>query len=283
MKVIVYDYRPDVTRQPTLRILSLGAGVQSSTMALMAAHGEITPMPDCAIFADTQGEPKAVYEHLKFLMSPNVLPFPVHVVTQGSLKDKIGRKRPKGKWAHLPIPAFIQGSRGTIGPGNRDCTRDFKIVPIQRKAKELAGITRKKAPDHPVVTQWIGISTDEASRQKPSRHAWCEHRFPLIEAGMSRGDCLEWMRRHDYPTPPKSACTFCPYHNSTLWRDLKVNDPESFAEAVEVDKKIRGVWEGKTISLHSSGKPLEEVDFRNLEDKGQLNMFNNECEGMCGV
>lgn len=47
-----------------LRILSLGAGVQSTTLALMAAHGEIGPMPDCAIFADTGWEPKAVYEHL---------------------------------------------------------------------------------------------------------------------------------------------------------------------------------------------------------------------------
>lgn len=34
-----------------LRALSLGAGVQSSTMALLAAHGEIGPMPDCAILA----------------------------------------------------------------------------------------------------------------------------------------------------------------------------------------------------------------------------------------
>lgn len=47
-----------------LRILSLGAGVQSTTLALMAAHGEIGAMPDCAIFADTGWEPKAVYEHL---------------------------------------------------------------------------------------------------------------------------------------------------------------------------------------------------------------------------
>lgn len=30
-----------------LRVLSLGAGVQSTTLALMAAHGEIGPMPDC--------------------------------------------------------------------------------------------------------------------------------------------------------------------------------------------------------------------------------------------
>lgn len=48
-----------------LRALSLGAGVQSTTMALMAAHGEIGPMPDCAIFADTGWEPRAVYDHLK--------------------------------------------------------------------------------------------------------------------------------------------------------------------------------------------------------------------------
>jgi len=45
-----------------INVLSLGAGVQSSTMALMAAKGEITPMPDCAIFADTQAEPQSVYD-----------------------------------------------------------------------------------------------------------------------------------------------------------------------------------------------------------------------------
>jgi hypothetical protein len=40
-----------------LRVLSLGAGVQSTTLALLAAHGEVGPMPDCAIFADTRWEP----------------------------------------------------------------------------------------------------------------------------------------------------------------------------------------------------------------------------------
>ncbi len=45
-----------------ITVLSLGAGVQSTCMALMAAKGEITPMPDYAIFADT-AEPRHVYEH----------------------------------------------------------------------------------------------------------------------------------------------------------------------------------------------------------------------------
>lgn len=72
-----------------LRTLSLGAGVQSTTMALMAAHGLIEPMPDCAIFADTGWEPQAVYKHLDWLRS-GVLPFPVHIVSAGrNIRDDI--------------------------------------------------------------------------------------------------------------------------------------------------------------------------------------------------
>ena len=46
------------TRDP-LRVISLGAGVQSSAMFLMACHGEIAGV-DAAIFADTQQEPASV-------------------------------------------------------------------------------------------------------------------------------------------------------------------------------------------------------------------------------
>jgi hypothetical protein len=35
--------------------------------------------------------------------------------------------------------------------------------------------------------------------------------------------------------------------------------------------------------MHRSLRPLDEVDFRNLEDMGQMNMFNEDCEGLCGV
>jgi 3'-phosphoadenosine 5'-phosphosulfate sulfotransferase (PAPS reductase)/FAD synthetase len=63
-------------------IISLGAGVQSSTMALMAKHGEITPMPEFAIFADTQSEPSSVYRWLDWLGQQ--LPFPIIRVTKGN-------------------------------------------------------------------------------------------------------------------------------------------------------------------------------------------------------
>jgi hypothetical protein len=48
---------------PALRVLSLGAGVQSTTLLLMSVYGELPPL-DYAIFADTGWEPARVYEHL---------------------------------------------------------------------------------------------------------------------------------------------------------------------------------------------------------------------------
>ncbi len=48
-------------------VLSLGAGWQSTALYLMAMDGEIPVRFDCAVFADTQAEPRAVYEHLAWL------------------------------------------------------------------------------------------------------------------------------------------------------------------------------------------------------------------------
>lgn len=267
-----------------MRVISLGAGVQSTTMALMAAHGEIQPMPDCAIFADTQAEPDAVYKHLDWLMSGNVLPFPVHVVTAGNLKEQVAAERSKGKYLKVDIPAFVEADDGSKGLINRSCTRDFKINPIRREVREILGITRKRSPNYPVVEQWIGISVDEMQRMKDPREKWVTHRWPLIEKRMSRGDCLQWMQRNGYPRPPRSACIFCPYHSDDEWRRLTEKE---FAEAVEVDRRLRdrpkkAYRSTGTLYLHRSCKPLDEVDLSTAEDHGQLN-FLGECDGMCGV
>jgi hypothetical protein len=48
-----------------LEVISLGGGVQSSAMALMAEQGILLPRPDAAIFADTGHEPDAVPSHTR--------------------------------------------------------------------------------------------------------------------------------------------------------------------------------------------------------------------------
>lgn len=269
--------------EPKLRIISLGAGVQSSTMALMAAHGEFEHVPDCAIFADTRNEPDSVYDWLSKLEP--VLPFPVHHVEKGNLADDLIDYRDGKSRTGANIPFFVLKPDNSVGPVNRSCTRDYKIKPIQKKAKELLGFkSGQRIPAGVHVEQWIGISLDEAHRMKESQLDWVKNRYPLIDKRLARGDCLIWMERHGYPRPPRSACWHCPYSSDERWKHLKSNEAGDFAKAVAFDAELRNPpkWRGSKgqAFLHRSCVPLDEADFG---DEQTIDMFGNECEGVCGV
>jgi hypothetical protein len=255
-----------------IHIISLGAGVQSSTMALMAARGEIGPMPEAAIFADTGAEPAAVMRWLDWLEKQ--LPFPVHRVMhkQGLLADLMRTDSTRAS-----NPPLFSANGGML---MRKCTGDYKVAVIKRTARQLMA----EAGDSS-IGQWIGISTDEAHRMKPSGVRYSTHRWPLIEQNMSRGDCLAWMLRNGYPQPPKSACTFCPYHSDETWQAMKDRDPVSFAQAVMVDERIRTGFAGarERLFVHRSRTPLAEAKFDTAKTAGQADMFGDECEGMCGL
>ena len=265
-----------------MNILSLGAGVQSSTLALMAAHGEIGPMPDAAIFADTGAEPKGVYDWLNWLETK--LPFPVHrVMHKEGLTRAIEASVRSGSISGSPPWFSFSPKAGKAVLLSRGCTVDFKVNPVQKKVRELSGAKRGEKDK---ASLWIGISSDEAHRMKPSRFAHFSHRWPLLEKHISRLNCLKWMRDHGYPEPPKSSCVYCPFHSDNVWRDIKVNDAEGWEEALRIDEILRvGVnRKGRPdMFAHRKLLPLSEVDLRNAEDAGQVDMFGNECEGMCGV
>lgn len=278
-----------------LRVLSLGAGVQSTTMALMAAHGEIEPMPDFAIFADTGAEPAAVYEHLAWMESPNVLPFPVVTVSAGNIRDDTvtaagGSSHARGGRA-ASAPFFTLGRDGRAAPLRRQCTSHYKVEPINRELRRRLGAAKgERLPKGASVDVWIGISTDEIVRVKPAREAWQHRRWPLIEARMSRHDCKRWLERHGYPEPPRSACTFCPYRSDVEWRALREASEDDWLDAVAIDTVIRGgfrrVNSEKTtgdLFVHRSLVPLGDVDLATAAERGQPDLFGEECEGMCGV
>lgn len=263
-----------------LRVLSLGAGVQSTTLALMAAKGEIAP-PDFAIFADTGWEPRAVYEHLDRL--ERALPFPVIIVTAGNIRDDVlamayGTRR-HGK---RPSPPFYVRGEAVNGLLSRNCTEHYKITPIYRELRQRLCIKpRSPGPKHIVAEILLGISTDEVSRAKPSRWRWAENVFPLLDARMNRNDCHRWMERAGW-SAPKSACVGCPFRRDSEWRALSKDE---MADAIFVDDAIRSGFGNNTgeLFLHRSCAPLRDVDLRTAEDRGQANLFNMECEGMCGV
>ena len=267
-----------------LNVLSLGAGVQSSTLALMCEYGEF-PVPDAAVFADVGAEPASVYRWLDQL-EEMVTKFPIYRVQQGdlyedSLQVKTSQKSGK-RYAKSLVPFFAKKYNGCkAGMFPRKCTGDYKIAPLKRQARKMmkdAGLKR--------VRQWIGISTDEASRMKDSQIQYVTHHYPLIELGMSRQDCLDWMKAKDLPQPPRSACVFCPYHSDAEWARLARDEPEDFAKAVQWERDVqRAFAEQDEVSesmpfLHGSMVTLDKALF---DARHQLDMFTVECEGMCGV
>ena len=247
-----------------LRILSLGAGVQSSTVLLMSLAGELPPL-DAAIFADTGWEPKAVYEHLaKLEAAATDAGVPVYRVGKGNIRDDTLAKAEADGF--VLVPTFTADG----GMGKRQCTRQFKIRPIRQRVRALY-LANGRRP----VEQWVGISFDERVRMKDSGVAYITNRYPLVERHITRWDCQRWLVAHGW-TAPRSACIGCSLHSDADWRALP---DEEFADAVAWEKALPA---GEF--LHASAVPLDQVDLSTEEDRGQLPLFTAvECEGMCGV
>lgn len=261
-------------------ILSLGAGVQSTTMLLMAMAGEFDSAPEVAIFADTGWEPRAVYDHLAWLESISTIP--IERVSVGNIREDTltGRLPSAGvqcEKAFITMPLYVD-SRGKSTPLRRQCTSEYKLRPLRacvRKHLEKYGARQ--------ADLWIGISTDEAHRMRDSGVGYIRNHYPLIEAGISRADCLKWCADHGYAIPPRSACIGCPFHRDSEWRRLQ-DSPEEWRQAVEFDRQIRVLPRiTGNAYLHRSLTPLDAIDFRTPEDGGQLTLFGQDCEGMCGV
>jgi hypothetical protein len=126
-----------------LRLLSLGAGVQSSALLLMSIQG-VLPRIDAAIFADTQWEPSDVYDHLRWLEEEaKAAGISIHHVTAGNLRTHAIDGVPKANgglhYTFIPITVRVSGTAGVGRVRERQCTRDYKVRPILKRPESWLG------------------------------------------------------------------------------------------------------------------------------------------------
>ena len=284
-------------RTVVYRALSLGAGVQSSVLALLLSRSEPNladygyPKPDVAVFADTGWEPDYVYRHLDWI--EDQLTFPLIRVSAGDIKANLRRGLTASGHRFIDVPFYTVAEDGKKGMLRRQCTNHYKITPIYRNIRARAGGTPGRPfPKGKNAEMWLGISLDEVTRMKPSRERWVEHRWPLVDLGMTRQDCIDWFDAH-YPNRslPRSACVICPYRSNEHWVELKETEPDSYEEAVKFDRwlrhstknPVRQILKGRPY-LHAARRPLESVIAEyEAERHSSTNSFDEECEGLCGV
>ena len=282
-----------------IQALSLGAGVQSTVMALMADERyDGFERPDFAIFADTGWEPPAVYAHLDWLETQ--LSFPIVRVSAGNIRDSLLSGRNLEGRQFIDIPVFVTDAEGKPYIGTRQCTKFYKLEPIQNYLKKKLELEYGKVvPKHIQVDMWLGISRDEISRVKPSKLGWITNVYPFIQEynqdgttrtqrNISRRQLQMWFQER-YPDRnlAKSSCIGCPYHSDGIWKDMKENDPESFKDAVNVEWTIqnnpeaRGALKGGTAYLHRTRVPLDQVDFSRAQTETET--MQEECDGLCEI
>ena len=255
----------DPTAAPRLRLLSLGAGVQSSALLLLAAHGALRF--DYALFADTGWEPQPVYAHLRRMEAIAASAgIPVLHVAAGNIRnDALSTEH---RFASMPL--FTKGPDGQKGMARRQCTSEYKVRPLKKAARRLLGYPHPtRVPRGVYATQAIGISADEVHRAKDADVAYLHNTFPLLDIGWTRRDCRAYLAAHGLGDTPRSACIGCPYRSNASWRELKAADPAGFADAVAFDAAIRhghpaaatpGMPPRRTYYLHRDRIPLAEVD-----------------------
>ncbi|WP_242454263.1 phosphoadenosine phosphosulfate reductase family protein [Bailinhaonella thermotolerans] len=246
-------------------MLSLGAGVQSSTLLLLAVEGAI-PRFDAAIFADTGWEPREVYAHLdRMEQTAARVGIPILRVSTGNLRtDLLNPTRPS---AYLPL--FVRNPDGTRGLLARQCTHNYKIRPIKAKIRELLGYPHpRRVPPGVFAEQAIGISLEEIHRAKDADVRYLRNVFPLLNLGWTRADCHAVLTAKGWPDVPKSACLGCPFHGNTAWRRIRDTDPDAWAELLDFDAAIRhglprtramGRPPRGTFYLHRSCRPLAQA------------------------
>lgn len=259
-------------------------GTQSTALLLMALNGEVNGViPGYIIFSDTGWEPQYVYDwinkindHIKKKYNKEII-----FTNNGNIRKDILEGSETGK-RFASIPFFTKDKNGEIGMVRRQCTNEYKIVPVNRKIRELLGYKARERVKE-IVHIWKGISTDEIQRVKPSGISWQVAEHPLVDViNVDRSACVAYVEREGLGTPAKSSCIGCPFHDYNMWREMKLHDKKSWEDAVLIDKKIRNLKRFKSNAyLHSSAKPLEEVNFN--EDQMDINMFINDCEGFCGI
>lgn len=263
-----------------LRVLSFGGGVQSTTLLWMMIDG-VLPWVDAVLFADTGDDSQLTMAHIDDMeravrAASNHCQF--HRVSRGETLSDAIRRTHKRDIKFVAAPFYT----GKGGQGRRQCTREFKIEPLEKKQRELLGYQPRQVIPPGTCEVWIGISTDEVVRAGSAFSRWCVNRYPLLEKRMSRVDCARWLEARGHRVPPKSACVYCPYRSNQEWRFLRDNDPQGFADAVALDEFIRDNTKLDNYAyVHRSRKPLTEVDFSTDEDNGQGML--SFCEGGCGL
>ena len=230
-----------------VKILSCGAGMQSTALALMACENvreprkhPLVPVYDLIAFCDLGMEPPWVMDQVEFIrVACREAGIRFEILRSPLYEDYL---RDFGKRRVVSIPFWTLDEDGKKGKMMRNCTMDYKINLIQKYVRwEILGYKkgqRTRPADIKAHEMHIGFSTEEKRRCGENPHRMFINRFPLVEMGLERKDNYAYIRDAWRLETKASACTFCPFHRNYFFADLKQNHMGQYRDLVEFDEML---------------------------------------------
>jgi hypothetical protein len=222
-----------------LNVLSYGGGTNSTAMLIGCRDRGIEI--DYTLFADTGGEKPHTYAHIETMQ--------VWLREQGMKPITIVRKEN----LTLEQDCLNRKALPSVAYGFKSCSDHFKLRP-QRKYLESLGIINP--------TKLIGFDMDEPQRAIPIKG----NRYPLIEWGWGREECVAAIEKEGLPRPGKSACFFCPSSKKAEIKVLRRMYPDLAARAVAMEKNA------ELTEVKGLGRSFAWGDLYEAEDR-QTDLF----------
>lgn len=236
-----------------MKILSFGAGMQSTALALMSCEntmaeqqGYISPHPlvpiyDIVIFCDLGFEPPWVKAQAEFVRktckSVGIRYEQLDTPLYKDLITGFGRKRV------VSIPWWTLRDDGHKSRMPRNCTIDYKVNQISKFIRwEILGYKkgqRLKEEDKKAHEMHMGFSFEEKRRCKASPNPMFVNHFPLVEMGLVRADNYAYIKDVWGLDTKASSCTFCPFHKNYFFRYMQENEPKAYQQLLEIDTLLR--------------------------------------------
>ncbi|PLT43535.1 hypothetical protein B8V81_5075 [Paenibacillus pasadenensis] len=243
-------------------VLSFGGGTQSGYLLEQHFRGEIEY--DFIIFSDTGAEPEFIHEQVAWWQERqrsygNQTPFLIarHGSMPAGLEEMLMRYI-YTDYQRLQLPLYcsqLEQQTGEMKPAGmmpRQCTVDFKIVPVQQAARqavlrELQLGPRQRLPKDIGFIIDIGFSYDEIRRiqsfQSP-QYAYMYLAYPLVEQHVTTEASIQELEAGGCPVR-RSRCYLCPFQCDGSrdigmdWDEIIRAEPLSFLKACWFDEHLR--------------------------------------------
>lgn len=272
-----------------MKILSYGAGVQSTALVLMSCENAksngslpypLVPIYDAVIYCDLGLEPPWVISQLEFAQNACKEAGIYFKVLDTKLYqhflENFGERRT------ISIPWWTLRDDGKKSKMPRNCTIDFKVNEITNYVRwELLGYKkgqRLKPEDVKGHQMHMGFGIEEQHRCHENPHQLFTNHFPLVDMGMDRTASYAYILEHWGLKTKASACAFCPFHRNYYFQHLKQYAPETYQAILKVDHLLRDKTPkppmDSDLFVSRSRKRLEDLTLEDCDDA--------ECFEYCG-